>query len=470
MFGLMKPRSCGGEKSLHRRLSYCGTCKTMGSLYGQKSRFLLNHDTVFLSELLTVISGKADDPNYWSKPYHSYNCFSLPKNKEEMPIELQVSATATVVLTGYKLADHITDTKRSIWLLGQKLFSKSFNEASKKLKSWNFPLEEMDSYLLSQSQREKDSFSLKNHKSSQEILDYLAEPTAKATALFFEQGARLVNKAEHEKVMYQIGIYFGTIAYLIDAYEDYKKDLTKGEFNALKVAFGSGETLSFQEKSTTSQIIWQLAEDIHNLLPKLEINPSWIKYFNERLRANLSLKLTGKLPILNKTCSTERVTFSIRKNVALNTANTLTTNYLNGKNTFALTKLFSPLIFLFVYPIAFLLPKKTSSAKTYKECINLSLNLISLKVIWKALLALPKTLFWAMSPEEIKNYKEKNKKKRKKPCKCCEHCDCCDCCDCIDCAKGCKSCGSCFGESKIDCCPCDGDCGCCGCDCCDCTP
>ncbi len=43
MFGLMKrpPRE-----------PYCGTCKTMGERYGQKTRLLLNHDTVFLAELL----------------------------------------------------------------------------------------------------------------------------------------------------------------------------------------------------------------------------------------------------------------------------------------------------------------------------------------------------------------------------------------------------------------------------------
>lgn len=464
MFGLMKPRSCSGEKQLSRRLNYCGTCKTMGRLYGQKSRFLLNHDTVFLSELLSVISNNVESPNYWSKTYHSYNCFSLPQNNEEMPIELQFAATATVILTSYKLADHITDSKHSFWLIFQKLFSKNFRDASKKLREWNFPLEEMDGFLLSQSKRENESFTL--NKSSQEILDYLAEPTAKATALFFEHGAKLVNKPSQEKLMYQIGLHFGTIAYLVDAYEDYKKDLSKGEFNALKVAFNSGKSLSFQEKSSVSQTIWDLAKEINNLLSKLEIDSSWVKYFSKRLEDNLSIKLTGKLPVLSKTCDvTERMSFSVRKTKALSIAKTLSLSYQTDGGFF--TKLFSPLLSITILPIAFLLPKNAIKAKTYQDFISIFFNLISLKMLFKNFGFSIKHLFLASSEQE----KRKDKKKKDSKSDCCDCGDCGDCCQSGDCCckpsssckicKGCKAC-------KVDYCCCDGDCGCCGCDVCPC--
>lgn len=461
MFGLMKPRSCSGDKKLPHRLNYCGTCKTMGRLYGQKSRFLLNHDTVFLSELLSVLSNKVEEPNYWSKAYHSYNCFSLPKNSEEMPVELQFAATATVILTSYKLDDHITDSKHSIWLIFQKLFSKNFRDASKKLKVWDFPLEEMNSFLVSQAKRENETLT---NKSSQEILNYLAEPTAKATALFFEHGAKLVNKTSQEKLMYQIGLNFGTIAYLIDAYEDYEKDLRKGEFNALKVAFNSGKTLSFQEKSIVNQIIWNLAKEINELLFKLEIDPSWVKYFSKRLEDNLSLKLVGKLPILSKTCNvSKKMSFSVRKTKALTIAKTLSSSYQTDEKNF--TKLFSSLIAIAILPIAFLLPRKTATARTYQDFLGVIFNLISLKIVFREISSFFsfKHLFLASSKQE----KKKKKKESKSNCK--DYCDCgscdCNCCDhptsnCRFC-RGCKAC-------KVDYCCCDGDCGCCGCDCCPC--
>ena len=42
MFGLMKARACAldDDAKERRRLQYCGTCKTLGSLYGQRSRLL----------------------------------------------------------------------------------------------------------------------------------------------------------------------------------------------------------------------------------------------------------------------------------------------------------------------------------------------------------------------------------------------------------------------------------------------
>jgi hypothetical protein len=67
MYSLMKALTCSRhqDNTTPYRLHYCGTCKTMGPLYGQKSRFLLNHDAVFLSELLTLLAPDAAPPAAW---------------------------------------------------------------------------------------------------------------------------------------------------------------------------------------------------------------------------------------------------------------------------------------------------------------------------------------------------------------------------------------------------------------------
>ena len=59
MFGLMRSRSCalGPDEKLRRRLHYCGTCKSIGSRYGQSARLLLNFDSVFAAEVLTAVAG-----------------------------------------------------------------------------------------------------------------------------------------------------------------------------------------------------------------------------------------------------------------------------------------------------------------------------------------------------------------------------------------------------------------------------
>ena len=92
MFGLMRAKSCGqsDEQRLQRRLHYCGTCKTVGTLYGNKARLLLNHDTVFLAEILTALGG--EDFNSWQRALQSFNCLNLPSN--EIPPALEFAATA----------------------------------------------------------------------------------------------------------------------------------------------------------------------------------------------------------------------------------------------------------------------------------------------------------------------------------------------------------------------------------------
>ena len=85
MFGLMRSRACGlGPEERRRRLHYCGTCKTMGRLYGQRSRTLLNFDAVFAAELLTALAG-TDGLDAWDGAYQSVNCFRLPADRATMP-------------------------------------------------------------------------------------------------------------------------------------------------------------------------------------------------------------------------------------------------------------------------------------------------------------------------------------------------------------------------------------------------
>jgi Family of unknown function (DUF5685) len=121
MYGLMRARHCGQsvDQSERHRFHYCGTCKTIGRLYGQRSRLLLNHDTVFLAELLTLLSPDSAQENA-DKAYHSFNCLSLPKSEDSMPLPLQLAAAANVLLVEFKVADRINDEGQNRWLINAK--------------------------------------------------------------------------------------------------------------------------------------------------------------------------------------------------------------------------------------------------------------------------------------------------------------------------------------------------------------
>src|SRR5882762_9674879 len=208
MFGLMRRAS---------RLPYCGTCKTLGSLYGQRSRLLLNHDTVFLAELLMAQSGQPE----WNRAYRSFNCMTLPKSGDAMPLALRYAATAAVTIAHFHIADHQVDSGRLRWRMAARYFSPTYRRAVAQLRQWKFPLDEMTGILATQTAREARA----------ESVAHVAEPTATATAMIFEHGARLVGREELAGSMHRLGYSFGYLAYALDAFEDRERDRKSGDFN-----------------------------------------------------------------------------------------------------------------------------------------------------------------------------------------------------------------------------------------------
>ncbi|NJM53864.1 MAG: hypothetical protein HC846_11025 [Blastocatellia bacterium] len=417
MFGLMRAKTCGmtAEEKNFRRLHYCGTCKTIGSLYGNKSRMLLNHDTVFLAEILTSLSDEKVEN--WEKSYQSYNCLSLPKN--EMPVSLQFAATANVILTEFKIADHVSDTRQRRFKLAHRIFSKEFLEAQKRLNDWNFPLEKVRTLLETQEKRETKNSNL----------DELALPTATATATFFEEGVKLIGRNELSNLAREIGFNFGKLIYVLDAYEDFKKDAKTNQFNALRSAFG--------EKEKGISILLELENEIINRIYELPISETRKQLFASRLRSNLQKKIQAKLPKI--VCQPKkRLTFAERFERAKIRAKELTANYSWAT---ALP------LFIFVLAIAFVAPTQAREAKSARECAELGFNLMFLGSMIGFVLAIPKNLMQGYTPPDTQKIAEEvDKKQREGWCSYCD-CDCCDCCDC-----GCDSC---------DCCS--------GCDCCDCS-
>jgi hypothetical protein len=121
------------------RLPYCGSCKTIGAMYGQKARLLLNHDMVFLAELLMEKSGQPE----WTAAHRSFNCMAMPK---EHPQALQYAATAAVVLAHFQIEDQIMDSNGWPWRAVRRLFSLSYRKAASWLRMSGFRVEEMTEF------------------------------------------------------------------------------------------------------------------------------------------------------------------------------------------------------------------------------------------------------------------------------------------------------------------------------------
>ena len=435
MFGLMRAKKCGmnAEEKEFRRLNYCGTCKTMGSLYGQKSRLLLNHDTVFLAEILSALGD--ENVSGWQKSYQSFNCLSLPES--EMPASLQFAATTNIILTEFKLADHVADERKRRYKMARGAFSSEFRRAEMLLNGWNFPLREVRAILESQTARER----------SEKSLDALALPTAETTAVFFREGVKRIDRPELADAAFDLGFAFGRLVYLVDAFEDFEKDFRASQFNAFRAAFGLTQMKASPEAKRRMTAVLRAAErDAIEKINRLPISENQKSLFIARLSENLQRKLKTNLPVLktNKVCAVKpKVTFAQRWHGAKDKARSLTRSY--GWQM--------PLVFLFIFAFALAAPAQTREAKSARECFDLSFNLMALGAIFGAVLAFPKTLLM----QNPGNIQEKVDKKSRW-CDWC-HCDCC-CIDCEGCCDGCDCCSGCCDNCNCDGCCCDG----CSCD------
>lgn len=441
MYGLMKARHCRvtAEEREVRRLHYCGTCKTIGWMYGPKARWLLNHDTVFLAELLSLL---AERETVWGAAYRSYNCLAGPA--AELPLVLQYAATANVVLTEFKIADQLKDGGARKWRLAKRVFSDSFERAAAVLAQWNFPLAQLRSLDRLQDEREAET----GAAVGEERLWRLAEPTAIATALFFEHGARLVGRLELVEPMRELGRAFGRLVYLLDAFEDYAVDGKRGQFNALRAAFGwQTERLTAEQSQQARGRIVALREQIDAGLRTLPISPQPAALFAERLRANLGGRIGQKLPVLNaapQICRAQRRGWRERWRQAVDAGRQLWQRELSDCSAAVWLK--APLGLLLIIPIAFLLPEWAANLKSWRDCASLGFNLMFWGALPGAVVALGAAAMNAVEPR--KRQKPNGQSSR----------DCC--CDCgCDCCEGCGECGCeyCCGECHC----CDG----CSCDC-----
>ncbi|HYL98595.1 MAG TPA: DUF5685 family protein [Blastocatellia bacterium] len=470
----MKTRMChlDGEARLRRRLHYCGTCKTIGRMYGQKSRFLLNNDTVFLAELLSGLSGESERTEKWNKAYQSYNCLSAPACEAEIPRPLEIAATATLVLTEFKIKDHISDSGGGAAKLAHRYYLKSFQRASALLQSWSFPFERLRDILLSQKEREEAVANGDYAGSGKQALQFVAEPTATASALFFGYGAMLVGREEVSDLAYRIGFAFGSLVYILDALEDYENDSKQGGFNAVKDSFRlSAAQLDKSSRQMVVGLLWRYEDDVSRGVFELGISDEYARLFATRLRSNLASRLAVRLPVLQERClcATTHSAPNLRTRIrsAISLAKSLSEDSDGPRGEHSITRtLAAPLLFVSSAAIALLFPGQTREATSYSECFGVLFNLMAITAFARSVLSAP--LRFAFPPGAPppapppgpppqapagSEYGELPPSapppggpvRRRRGCSvCCCDSDCCDCgdccCDSIDCCDCCSGC------------------------------
>ena len=229
MFGYVRydlPNLLVKDFMLYKAL-YCGLCKSIGAACGQRARLSLTYDVTFLSALLHNMTGT-------DVKIERQNCFEHTIRKrpiaavDDLTKELGALNTA---LTYYKFSDDVADgsggrVKRAWFKKGVKRAKKQYPQL----------LSLVEAFVAQQAAVEKKRSS---------SLDEAAEPTALLMKHLCAHFMKDKTSPAAEELFYAVGKW----VYLIDALDDYEKDVRKKRYNPFALAYGGVSRAELMQKN-----------------------------------------------------------------------------------------------------------------------------------------------------------------------------------------------------------------------------
>jgi len=251
------------DQTLYRAM-YCGVCKGIGEVCGQCARMGLTYDVTFLSVLLHNLKGQ--DVRIEKSKCLTHWLISRPMAEvDEMTKQLGALNT---VLAYYKYTDDIQDGDRG---RGKRLwFSAGYKRAAKQYPK----LEEIVRRNLAEQER--------TEKSGTDSLDRAADATANMLAEISDLLLEDKKTPYTHNLCYAVGKWI----YLIDALDDYDKDVKKGAYNPFVKAYGypcKAELLR-KKKEDVEYVFHSLFYDIRENLANIKF------HFNRDLSDNILLR------------------------------------------------------------------------------------------------------------------------------------------------------------------------------------
>lgn len=228
MFGYVRydaPYLYMKDLTLYRAV-YCGLCKGIGETCGQRARLALTYDVAFLSAILHNIAGV-------DFTIEKQGCFEHRIRKRPIAKTDELTRALGAVNTAlayHKLTDDIRDgnggrVKRSFFKKGYKKVEKNYPAIAEIVKT----------YMDEQAAAEKKGASP----------DSAAEPSAQMV----KNLSHLLLKEKATDATDGLFWYLGKWVYLIDAADDYDKDVKKGRFNPFFEGYGAADKRELMQKN-----------------------------------------------------------------------------------------------------------------------------------------------------------------------------------------------------------------------------
>lgn len=199
----------------HYQGVYCSLCKQLGKRYGFFSRLTLSYDFTFLAIFGMALDDSCDG-------FKKCRCAVNPFKKRKCcrpNRHVEFAADVASVLIYYKIRDNIKD-KGFIKSLPERLllpFARGARRKAAKRHEW------LDK-LVSEGMDRQAALEASDDTS----VDAAAHPTAQILSEIARYGAR---DEKERRIRERLGYCLGRWIYFIDAADDFKDDLAKGNYN-----------------------------------------------------------------------------------------------------------------------------------------------------------------------------------------------------------------------------------------------
>ncbi|MEG2001670.1 MAG: DUF5685 family protein [Clostridia bacterium] len=277
MFGYIFPEKAHlymKDFDLYRNF-YCGICKSMGRQFGQKSRFTINYDITFLTIVIHNFLGVDVE-------YETLKCVTKPFNSTRKTVaENELTdkmACLNVILTYYKLQDDCIDSKKSTRKIALSSIKNAKKKADKVLPNVSGIVEKRYENLRNLEKNNEIGVDKVSHEFASMMQEVVSEIVGEKMQDFFS------------KMCYNVGKWI----YLIDALDDFEKDLSEKNYNLF--ALNNGDCVSLQElmQKHSEEIAFTFSTTINKIIECYE-NTKFS--FNKDIIANVVYK---GIPLMTK--------------------------------------------------------------------------------------------------------------------------------------------------------------------------
>ncbi|MCQ2399597.1 MAG: DUF5685 family protein, partial [Clostridia bacterium] len=228
MFGYVKPDSpymYMKDLTLYKAM-YCGLCKSIGKYCGEKARLVLNYDLTFLSVFLHNVMNV--DVEIKEETCVIHHIKKRPVAKPDFLSE-KIGAL-NVILAGKKLQDDVDDENKG--KIKNAFFSSSVAIAKKK--------EGLLSDTVDVCYKRITDYEKTNGKDAVVVSEFFGELLVEIVKVISEN----YFTEDIRTVVFNLGKWI----YLIDALDDYDKDIKKKSFNPFVNGYGEPTKKEFLEK------------------------------------------------------------------------------------------------------------------------------------------------------------------------------------------------------------------------------